>query len=221
MSGQNDRRGSYRDPMPMPEKKNTFAKVMLIGLLLFLAGAYVYENHIKDADFSKFILIKEKAKKIVNDDAVDDAFTSNEFSEDDISVDESLADDEDVLVAAEDVLMDVKEIVSEYEKPQSSTSTSSTPSSTPSKAAEKPKKEKEDYGSLSTLEIIERKNHENAVEQARRAGVSTEGSTMDILERINHKNVVEQGKKAGVSTEGSTMDILERINRKSLEKYGY
>ena len=154
MSGQNDRRGSYRDPMPMPEKKNTFAKVLLIGLLLFLAGAYVYENHIKDADFSKFILIKEKAKKIVNDDALDDAFTPAEISDDEEFVEEWLADDEDVLVDEEDVLIDEKNFVSEYEETQSSSSTSSTSSTTPSKAAEKPKKEKEDYGNLSTLEII-------------------------------------------------------------------
>ena len=64
----------------------------------------------------------------------------------------------------------------------------------------------------STLEILEERNHANVVEQAKEAGVSTEGSTLDILERINHANVVEQAKEAGVSTKGSTLDILERIN---------
>ena len=48
-----------------------------------------------------------------------------------------------------------------------------------------------------------------------------EETTSDILERIHHANVVEQAKRAGVSTEGSTSDILERINRKNLERFGY
>ena len=72
-----------------------------------------------------------------------------------------------------------------------------------------------------TLEILERKNHEDVVRQAKKAGVSTEGSTIEILERINHAEVVKQAKRAGVSTEGSTIEILERISRKDLEKYGY
>ena len=69
----------------------------------------------------------------------------------------------------------------------------------------------------STLEILDRINHANMVKQAKQAGVSTEGSTLDILERINHANMVKQAKRAGVSTEGSTLDILERINRKEVE----
>jgi hypothetical protein len=79
----------------------------------------------------------------------------------------------------------------------------------------------EDYCGLSTIEILERKNHERVVEQARRVGVSTEGSTSEILDRISHQNVVEQARRAGVSTEGSTSEILERISRKTLERYGY
>ncbi|MGM9620276.1 MAG: hypothetical protein ACI3X4_02355 [Bacteroidaceae bacterium] len=71
----------------------------------------------------------------------------------------------------------------------------------------------------STMEILERINHADVVKQARHAGVSTEGSTMEILERINHADVVKQAKRAGVSTEGSTMEILERINKKELERY--
>ena len=73
----------------------------------------------------------------------------------------------------------------------------------------------------STMEILERINHAEVVEQAKRAGVSTKGSTMEILERINHAEVVEQAKRAGVSTKGSTMEILERINRKELEKMNW
>ena len=80
------------------------------------------------------------------------------------------------------------------------------------------KTKKETQRELTTLEILERRNHEEVVKQARRAGVSTEGSTTDILERINHAEVVKQAKRAGVSTEGSTTDILERINHAEVVK---
>lgn len=42
-------------------------------------------------------------------------------------------------------------------------------------------------------------------------------STLEILEEKNRASVIEQAKEAGVSTEGSTLEILERINRKILE----
>ena len=71
---------------------------------------------------------------------------------------------------------------------------------------------------LSTLELLERRNHADVVEQAKRAGVSTEGTTLEILERINHADVVKQARRAGVSTEGSTLEILERINHADVVK---
>ena len=61
-------------------------------------------------------------------------------------------------------------------------------------------------------------SHQDAVQQAKRAGVSTEGSTLDIMERISHQNAVQQAKRAGVSTEGSTLDIMERTIQKQLSK---
>lgn len=70
----------------------------------------------------------------------------------------------------------------------------------------------------STLEILERINHAEVVKRAQRAGVSTKGSTLDILERINHADVVKRAQRVGVSTNGSTMDILERINRAEVVK---
>ena len=73
----------------------------------------------------------------------------------------------------------------------------------------------------STLEILERMNHADVVRQARSAGVSTEGSTLEILERMNHADVVRQAKRVGVSTEGSTLEILERINRKEIEQMNW
>lgn len=71
---------------------------------------------------------------------------------------------------------------------------------------------------LSTLKILERKNHADVVRRAQRAGVSTEGSTIEILERINHADVVKRAKRAGVSTEGTTIEILERINHADVVK---
>ena len=71
---------------------------------------------------------------------------------------------------------------------------------------------------LSTLELLERESYKNAVKQAEREGVSTEGSTLDILERISHANAVKQAKREGVSTEGSTLDILERISHANAVK---
>ena len=76
----------------------------------------------------------------------------------------------------------------------------------------------EDESELSTLEIMERRNHANVVKQAQRAGVSTEGTTLEIMERINHANVVKQAKRAGVSAEGSTLEIMERINHANVVK---
>ena len=55
--------------------------------------------------------------------------------------------------------------------------------------SETQKTKKETQRELTTLEILERRNHEEVVKQAKRAGVSTEGSTTDILERINRKEI--------------------------------
>ena len=41
--------------------------------------------------------------------------------------------------------------------------------------------------------------------------------TLDALERSTHAEVVKEAKRVGVSTEGSTLDIMERINRKEME----
>jgi hypothetical protein len=44
---------------------------------------------------------------------------------------------------------------------------------------------------------------------------------MEILDRIQHADVVRQAKRAGVSTEGTTMEILDRIQRKEMERYNF
>ncbi len=87
----------------------------------------------------------------------------------------------------------------------------------PAEAA-KPSEPAEESRELTTLELLERKNHENAVRMAQRAGVSTEGTTAEILERITHANAVKQAQRAGVSSEGSTSEILERVTHASAVK---
>lgn len=72
----------------------------------------------------------------------------------------------------------------------------------------------------SSDKLIDEWIHENAVKEAKKAGVSTEGTTAEIIDRIAHANAVEQAKQAGVSTKGTTAEILERIAKKNLEKYG-
>ena len=75
-----------------------------------------------------------------------------------------------------------------------------------------------DVNSMTTMELLEQRNHDNMVKEARRKGLSTEGSTMDIIERINHDNMVKEARRKGLSTEGSTMDIIERINHDNMVK---
>jgi hypothetical protein len=70
----------------------------------------------------------------------------------------------------------------------------------------------------STLELLEQQNHANVVKDAKRAGVSTEGTTLEILDRIQHANVVKDAKRAGVSTEGTTLEILDRIQHANVVK---
>ena len=81
-----------------------------------------------------------------------------------------------------------------------------------------PYRKKSEDKELSTLELLEKRQHEDVVRQAKRAGVSAEGSTIEILERIQHADVVKQAKRAGVSSEGSTIEILERIQHADVVK---
>lgn len=68
----------------------------------------------------------------------------------------------------------------------------------------------------STSEIMDRISHENMVRQAKRMGVSTEGTTTEIMDRISHENMVRQAKRMGVSTEGSTSEIMDRISHENM-----
>ena len=87
-----------------------------------------------------------------------------------------------------------KTIVEEHSVSSEQMSNPKTPSESYSgedlnEVSETQKTKKETQRELTTLEILERRNHEEVVKQAKRAGVSTEGSTTDILERINRKEI--------------------------------
>ncbi len=58
-------------------------------------------------------------------------------------------------------------------------------------------------------------------ESAKEPSTTKEPSTLELLERQSHANAVKAAKRAGVSSEGSTLDIYERISRKQMEKYNY
>ena len=71
---------------------------------------------------------------------------------------------------------------------------------------------------ISTIGTLETDNKNDVVEKQEESNDSYKGlSTLEILERKNHADVVKQAKRAGVSTEGTTIEILERINRKEME----
>ncbi len=76
--------------------------------------------------------------------------------------------------------------------------------------------EEEPKTELSPSELLERKSHENMVRQAKRVGVSTEGTTSEIMDRITHANMIREAKRVGVSTEGSTSEIMDRITHENM-----
>lgn len=214
-------------------KKPSFLTMLLVGLLVLLVCSLGYDNIIKP--------YLEKSKEQTEKPVA----TSTQEVEDPASseVVEATAIDEDVAVpeVREEPVQKSQPVSSE--QVSVAASPAPTPEATPApkpevKPTAKPaesvasvpssrhRRESEastssstdDYSGLSTLEIMERRNHANVVRQAQRAGVSTEGTTLEIMERINHANVVKQAKRAGVSAEGSTLEIMERINHANVVK---
>lgn len=107
---------------------------------------------------------------------------------------------------------------SEMESASPQTDIHATPNQPAHKSVNSKKQNAKHDEGLSTLELLERRNHQDAINRAKSMGLSTEGSTLEILERINHAEVVKRAKRAGVSTKGSTLDILERINHAEVVK---
>ena len=220
------------DPQ-QPKKKPSILTALLVGLLVLLVCSLGYDNIVKPyiekkkQQTEKTMTtsaeeIKETATETANmastetDDYVleigkEKVHESQPISEEEISIHTSSAP---VLPS---VPATSQPEVKPTEKPAGSVA--SVPSSRQHRESETSTPSKsEDYSGLSTLEIMERKNHAEVVKQAKRAGVCTEGSTLEIMERINHAELVKQAKRAGVSTEGSTLEIMERINHAEVVK---
>ena len=217
-------RFSELDPQK-PQKKPSFLTLLLIGLLVLLVCSLGYDNIIKP--------YLEKSKELTEKTV---ATSAEEIEE----------SDEMTSVETDDYILEIGKEAAQKSQPVSSEQVSTPTSPAPVSAQSQPEvnpsakptervasvpssgqsrgsatstpSSSEDYSGLSTSEILDRKTHENVVKQARRAGVSTEGSTSDILDRITHANVVKQAQRAGVSTEGSTSDILDRITHANVVK---
>ena len=210
-------KGSMNDPYPMEKKKSSFTKILLIGLLLFIAGSYGYEKLVKDKNLFKKERTENNARTPASEITSEEAPSNFEEIEDVVS---SVNNEE--TLPAEPVRNQTQQIernkVNTPEEASSVVSSASPESSKPAPPTSTRSSSSPDYSGLSTSEILERRTHENVVRRAREAGVSTEGSTSDILERITHANVVKRARQAGVSTEGSTSDILERITHANVVK---
>ena len=191
MNSQN--RKSEKPIYQVEEKKDwttriVFACIVLLGIFYFVHKS---SKHMKDEDslvekVQSAVLIENESDNICDEQPTDEQGVSFAAKELD---DATLMD-----IDATELVPERTEVIPEAVEQKTTSHTSSN------------KREK------TTLEILEERNHERVVNDAKKAGVSTEGSTIDILERINHQRVVNDAKKAGVSTEGSTIDILERIN---------
>lgn len=190
-----------------PKRTNGNLKKWLLGVLLLFVLLIVVEFTIKRILAKKEnrqITIELKEKDVPNMEVLDIEISDIEVPE--VEVPE-IELEEEVFNYEEDLKRGLGLTNKESKIKNDLKNSSSEPSTSKSV---KPTKSN-DYSGLSTSEIIERRTHENVVKQARRAGVSTEGTTSEIIDRITHANIVKQAKRAGVSTEGTTSEIIDRI----------
>ena len=110
----------------------------------------------------------------------------------------------DIDTISEDINMSLNvEQIFDENVPQIEPSTSNIPTSENIEVTLVPEKS-EDNKKLTISEISDRIYRKHVEEQAKREGVSTEGTTSEINERIYRKHVEEQAKREGVSTEDTT-----------------
>lgn len=224
----------FSDLEPEREKKKpSFLTMLLVGLLVLLVCSLGYDNIIKPyLEKNKEQTEKPVAtstqevedpasSEVVEATAMDEDVAVPEVREEPVHKSQSVSPKQ-VCVAASPVPTPEatpapKPEVKPSAKPAESVA--SVPSSRQRRKSEASTPSySEDESELSTLEILERKNHADVVRRAKRAGVSTEGTTLEILERINHADVVKRAQRAGVSTEGTTLEILERMNHADVVK---
>ena len=200
---------------PKSNKKPSCLTILIVGLLLLLACSLGYDKWLKPYLDNK----KEQTKQeIVNAPQETDEISleSSDTEKDEIVEDADIPTSDPTEKKQTEPSKDaVPEVPTSNSTATQTTKTTS--SNLPSRSEEKASTS-EDYSGMSTIEIIERRNHMEVVKRAQRAGVSTEGTTLEIIERINHAEVVKQAQRAGVSTEGTTLEIIERINHADVVK---
>lgn len=206
-----------RNPWP-EEKKSKFKwEYIIYGLLALLALNLGY-NNLQNLDSANKVK-NQKETLHLNGDVLNESEPQIQDQNDISSHKNQLG--KGVSVRRHTTVQPTEAVLSSSEtesaRPQTDIQSSPNLSTAPKTATSRKQNTKSDEG-LSTLELIERRNHQDAVNRAKSMGLSTEGSTLDILERINHAEVVNRAKRAGVSTKGSTLDILERINHAEVVK---
>lgn len=214
-------------------KKPSFLTMLLVGLLVLLVCSLGYDNIIKPY----LAKSKEQTEKpvatstqdaeepasseMVKASAIDEDVAVPEVREEPVQKSQPVSPEQVSVAASPTPIPEATPTPKPEVKPTAkpAESVASVPSSRQRRESETiTPSYSEDESELSTLEIMEKRNHANVVRQAQRAGVSTEGTTLEIMERINHANVVKQAKRAGVSAEGSTLEIMERINHANVVK---
>ena len=235
------------DPFPIePERPHGFQfKYVIYGVILFLVVMigrdllfkHSSENNIKTSDEQKELVIENNQTTPSSpiEEKKSDSYrqtTSKKEAKQIDNISSTPSVDENVILASEEPTTGANTL--QTETPKTEPIDEPSPKEADRKLSTLEILERKNHADVvrraqragvstegSTIEILERINHADVVKRAQRAGVSTEGSTIEILERINHADVVKRAKRLGVSTEGSTIDILERINRKEMEKYNY
>ena len=208
-------------------KKPSFLTMLLVGLLVFLVCSLGYDNIIKPylekskEQIEKPVAISSQeaeqppSSEVVEATSMDEDVAVPEVRKEPVQKSQPVSPEQVSVAASPTPIPEATPTPKPEVKPTAkpAESVASVPSSRQRRESEaSTSSSTDDYSGLSTLEIMERRNHADVVRQAKRAGVSTEGTTLEIMERINHADVVRQAKRAGVSTEGTTLEIMERIN---------
>lgn len=178
---ESSKRGNSRD-LYFIEPENRFKfKYVIWGLLLFLALAFGYNKMVK-----KTTLAEEEQEEQISETLPSSSYAEEEATEEDL-----------------------------YD-------TSIPLPSVPERLVSPSEPNRTEYPS-GTLRSPSRETYENDhVDAPRTPQKPTRGlSSLELIEKRNHEEIVQQAKRAGVSTKGSTMEILERINRKELEKMNW
>ena len=208
-----------RNPWPEKEKSKFKWEYIIYGLLALLVLNLGYIK-LQDQDSANKVKNQEETIQS-NADPLNESdpqiHDQNDISSHRNQQEKGISTKQHISEKKQPTEVDLSSSETQSAKPQTDIQLSPNLSTDPKTATSRKQNTKSDEG-LSTLELIERRNHQDAVNRAKSMGLSTEGSTLDILERINHAEVVKRAKRAGVSTKGSTLDILERINHAEVVK---